>query len=137
MEMTSINPWTWQDRLDFSHAVDVRGAERIVFIAGQTSVDDDGRALHVGDMAGQLGRAFDNLETVLSRAGLTLGNVARLNYYVTDLEAFEAARHVINARLGALPAKPCGVLLGVTRLAHPDLLVEIEATAAAPAKASG
>src|SRR5690606_30140661 len=135
--MTSFNPWTWQDRLDFSHAVDVRGAERIVFIAGQTSVGPDGRAMHVGDMAGQLGRAFDNLETVLSQAGLTLENVARLSYYVTDLDAFEAARHVIRDRLGALPVKPSGVLLGVSRLAHPDLLVEIEATAAAPAKTAG
>jgi len=130
MEMTPINPWTWQDRLNFSQAVDVRGAERIVLIAGQTSVDPDGRPLHVGDMAGQLGRAFDNLETVLSQAGLTLANVVRLSYYVTDLAAFEGARHVIDARLGPLPVKPPGVLLGVVRLAHPDLLVEIEATAA-------
>ncbi|MFO7287052.1 MAG: RidA family protein [Gammaproteobacteria bacterium] len=131
METIPINPWTWQERLNFSHAVDVRGAERLVFIAGQTSVGPDGRALHVGDMAGQLGRAFDNLETVLSQAGLTLANVVRLNYYVTDMAAFEAARHVVDARLGPLPVKPPGVLLGVACLAHPDLLVEIEATAAA------
>jgi len=130
METIPINPWTWQERLNFSHAVDVRGAERLVFIAGQTSVGPDGRALHVGDMAGQLGRAFDNLETVLSQAGLTLANVVRLNYYVTDMAAFEAARHVVDARLGPLPVKPPGVLLGVACLAHPDLLVEIEATAA-------
>jgi len=133
MDMKAINPWRWQEPLNFSHGVETRGAGRVLYVAGQTSVDPDGRALHRGDMAGQLARAFDNLETVLSQAGLTLANVVRLNYYVTDMAAFEGARDVINARLGSLEVKPCGCLLGVTRLAHPDLLVEIEATAAADA----
>ncbi|MGA8205934.1 MAG: hypothetical protein WB812_15560 [Woeseiaceae bacterium] len=39
-----------------------------MFLAGQTSVDADGRALHAGDMAAQLERAFDNVEAVLSAA---------------------------------------------------------------------
>ncbi|HEX6993971.1 MAG TPA: RidA family protein [Gammaproteobacteria bacterium] len=129
MDMKAINPWRWQDPLHFAHGVETRGAERVLFCAGQTSVDPEGRVLHRGDMARQLERAFDNLETVLSQAGLTLANVVRLNYYVTDMDAFAAARHVVAARLGSLAVKPSGCLLGVTRLAHPDLLVEIEATA--------
>ena len=131
MDMKAINPWRWQDPLHFAHAVETRGTDRVLFCAGQTSVDADGRALHPGDMAAQLDRAFANLETVLADAGLTLANVVRLNYYVTDMDAFAGARHVIAARLGPLAVKPAGCLLGVTRLAHPDLLVEIEATAAA------
>jgi enamine deaminase RidA (YjgF/YER057c/UK114 family) len=129
--MKVVNPWTWQDRFDFSHAVDVRGAERVLYCAGQTSVDPEGRALHPGDMAAQLGRAFDNLETVLSRAGLTMANVVRLNYYVTDMEAFAGAREVVAARLASLPIKPSGSLLGISRLSQPALMVEIEATAVA------
>lgn len=66
MDMKVVNPWAWQDRFDFSQAVDVYGAHRALYCAGQTSVDPDGRALHPGNMAAQLGRAFDNLETVLS-----------------------------------------------------------------------
>jgi enamine deaminase RidA (YjgF/YER057c/UK114 family) len=131
MDMKAVNPWTWQERLHFSHAIDARGAERVLFCAGQTSVDPEGRVLHPGDMAAQLEQAFDNLETVLSRAGLELANVVRLNYYVTDMEAFAAARATIAARLGPLAVKPSGTLLGITRLAQPDLLVEIEATAVA------
>lgn len=130
MQLHAVNPWTWQDRLHFSQAVDARDASRVLFLAGQTSVDPDGRALHVGDMAAQLGRAFDNLEAVLAAAGLGMSNLVRLNYYVTDMAAFSAARAVVDARLGDLPVKPSGCLLGITRLAHPDLLVEIEATAA-------
>jgi len=131
MESSAINPWTWQDPLHFAQAVDVRGASRVVFLAGQTSVDPDGNALHVGDMAAQLERAFDNLETTLAAAGLTLANVVRLNYYVTDMAAYRGARAVVAARLGSLPVKPSGCLLGVSCLAQPDLLVEIEATAVA------
>ena len=131
MERSAVNPWNWQDALNFSQAVDARGAGRVLFLAGQTSVDSDGRALHAGDMAAQLERAFDNFEAVLSAAGLTMANVVRLNYYVADMEAFGAARGVVEARLGTLPVKPSGCLFGVTRLAQPDLLVEIEATAVA------
>jgi enamine deaminase RidA (YjgF/YER057c/UK114 family) len=129
VKLSAVNPWTWQDPLHFSHAVEARGAGRVLFLAGQTSVDPDGRALHAGDMAAQLERAFDNLEAVLSAAGLTLAHVVRLNYYVTDMQAFGAARKVVAARLGALPIKPSGCLLGVTCLAQPELMVEIEATA--------
>jgi enamine deaminase RidA (YjgF/YER057c/UK114 family) len=131
MDLFAVNPWTWQDPLHFSHAVDASGADRIVFCAGQTSVDAEGRVLHRGDMTAQLGRAFDNLETVLERAGLTMAHVVRLNYYVTDMAAFRAAREVVAARLAALAVKPSGILIGVACLAQPDLLVEIEATAAA------
>ena len=129
MKLSAINPWTWQDPLHFSHAVDADGASRVLFLAGQTSVDPDGRALHPGDMAAQLERAFDNLELVLSAAGLTLEQVVRLNYYVTDMAAYASARAVVAARLGSLAVKPSGCLLGVSCLAQPDLMVEIEATA--------
>jgi len=40
-------------------------------------------------------------------------------------------RDVVAARLGALDVKPSGCLLGVTCLAQPELMVEIEATAVA------
>jgi enamine deaminase RidA (YjgF/YER057c/UK114 family) len=130
MELKAVNPWTWQDPLHFAHGVEAPGGSRILFLAGQTSVDPDGRPLHGGDMVAQLERAFDNLETVLSEAGLALENLVRLNYYVTDMAAFRGARDVIAARLGKLPVKPSGCLLGVSCLAQPELLVEIEATAA-------
>jgi enamine deaminase RidA (YjgF/YER057c/UK114 family) len=130
MKLKSVNPWTWQDPLNFAQSVEAPGATRVVFLAGQTSVDADGRALHPGDMAGQLAQAFTNLETVLAQSGLSLENLVRLNYYVTDMAAFAAARHIVAERLGPLPVKPSGCLLGVTCLSQPDLLVEIEATAA-------
>jgi enamine deaminase RidA (YjgF/YER057c/UK114 family) len=131
-EIKPLNPWTWQDALGFSQAVEVRGGERVLYCAGQTSVDANGAPLHAGDMEKQIGQAFDNLETVLAHAEMTLASVVRLNYYTTDVQAFFAAGHVRIARLRAAGISPSGTLLEVAGLFHPDILIEIEATAVAP-----
>jgi enamine deaminase RidA (YjgF/YER057c/UK114 family) len=69
---------------------------------------------------------------VLQHAGLTLANIVRLNYYVTDVERFlTEAAPVVGERVGSAGIQPAGTLLGVARLAFADLLIEIEATAVA------
>ena len=125
-----INPWSWSEALGFVQAVESRDVGRIVHLAGQTSADENGRLLHPGDMAAQVTTALANVETVLAAAGLTLSDVTRLNYYTTDVDAFLAiqATHLV-PRLREANCRSCGALLGVARLAHPDMLVEIEATA--------
>ncbi|HZQ64764.1 MAG TPA: RidA family protein [Gaiellaceae bacterium] len=131
MQREIVNPWTWQDRYGFVQANAVSGAERIVFCAGQTSVDPDGKPLHAGDMRAQVGQALDNLETVLRQAGLGLADVVRLDYFVTDVGAFLGAGDVLAERFQATGCRPASTLLGVAALAFPELMVEIEATATA------
>jgi enamine deaminase RidA (YjgF/YER057c/UK114 family) len=126
-----INPWKWQDQYGFSQAIEVTGAQRVLYCAGQTSNDADGHPLHVGDMTSQVLKALDNLETVLSAAGLKLENVVRLNYYTTDVEAFLAAAPQFGQRLQDANCKPAATLLKVAGLFHPDIMVELEATAVA------
>ncbi len=128
-ETTAVDPWHWQDQFGFSQAIDVRGAKRVLYCAGQTSVDADGALMHVGDMAAQVDQALNNLETVLGQAGLTLVNVVRLNYYTKDVEAFVQAAGSFGARLSGAGCKPSSTVLGVASLFYPDMLVEIEATA--------
>jgi enamine deaminase RidA (YjgF/YER057c/UK114 family) len=129
VEKWAINPGDWQDQFDFSQAIGVRGAERVIYCAGQVSVDANGVSLHPGDMAAQFHQALDNLEIVLQKAGLTLADVVRLNYYVTDITAFHAAVSGVGERLKAAGCKPASTLLGVVRLAEPEWMIEIEATA--------
>jgi enamine deaminase RidA (YjgF/YER057c/UK114 family) len=131
MERRVINPWTWQDALGFVQANEVTGAQRVLVCSGQASVDAEGRPVHVGDMPAQVGQALDNVETVLREAGLGWANVVRLNYYTTDVDRFLEAGAAWGGRLAAAGCRPASTLLGVTRLAFPDLLVEIEATAVA------
>jgi enamine deaminase RidA (YjgF/YER057c/UK114 family) len=125
----AVNPWQWQDQFGFSQAIEVRGGERVLYCAGQTSVDANGAPKHAGDMAAQINQALTNLETVLGHAGLTLANVVRLNYYTRDVAAFLEAGASYGPRLHAAGCQPASTLLGVASLAFPDLLVEIEATA--------
>ncbi len=130
-ETKAINPWKWQDQFGFSQAIEIREGQRIVYCSGQTSVDASGAPMHVRDMAKQVSQALDNLETVLKEAGLTLANVVRLNYYTTDMAAFLNAGPVFGPRLAAAGCKPSSTLLGVASLFHPDIMIEIEATAIA------
>jgi enamine deaminase RidA (YjgF/YER057c/UK114 family) len=128
-EIEAVNPWEWQDKIGFSQAIEVRGAKRIVYGSGQTSVDDSGTPLYRGNMPKQMDQALDNLEAVLKQAGLNLADVVRLNCYVTDIAAFHSASPAFGSRLAAAGCKPAMTLLGVAGLFHPDIMLEIEATA--------
>jgi enamine deaminase RidA (YjgF/YER057c/UK114 family) len=129
MESRVVNPWTWQDRLGFVQGREVVGAERTLYCAGQTSVDENGRPLHEGDMQAQALQALDNLETVMREAGYELSDIVRLTIYVTDLPAYREAAPAVGARLAQAGVRHTSTLLGISRLAMPELLVEIEATA--------
>jgi enamine deaminase RidA (YjgF/YER057c/UK114 family) len=89
----------------------------------------EGHPQHAGDMPAQVAMAVDNLEAVLRDAGMGLANVVRLNIYTTDIDEFFANYGTMVARLAAAGVAPPGTLLGVARLAFPELMVEIEATA--------
>ena len=52
MEQRKVNPWTWQDQYGFSQAIEVKGAERVLYCAGQTSSGPDGATLHGDDASG-------------------------------------------------------------------------------------
>jgi enamine deaminase RidA (YjgF/YER057c/UK114 family) len=129
MERRAINPWSWQDQYGFVQAAEVSGAQRVLYCAGQTSVDAEGRPVHVGDMRGQVSQALDNLEAVLQAAGFGLSDLVRLNYYTTDADLLVRHWDVISSRLTGAGARVGSTLLGVARLAFPELLVEIEGTA--------
>ena len=131
MERRIVNPWTWQDNFGFSQAIEISGAQRTILCAGQTSIDGEGRPVHSGDMRAQVTQAMDNMETVLRGSGAGLSDVVRLNYYTTDVDSFFEAYDAVVGRLAEAGCQPTSTLLGVTRLAFPELLVEIEATAVA------
>lgn len=130
MERTLVNPWPWSLDYGFSQAVIVDGQRRQLFCSGQTASAADGAPQHAGDMRNQLSMALDNLEAVLAGAGMGLADVVRLTVYTTDVDETVAHFALVGARLGAAGCTPAMTLLGVTRLAFPELMVEIEATAA-------
>ncbi len=84
----------------------------------------------------QPGEPGELVITNLGRPGFPViryrtGDVVRLNYYTTDVEAFSQAADALGSRLAGAGCRPASTLLGVPRLAFPEFLVEIEATAVA------
>ncbi|WP_432894527.1 RidA family protein [Kribbella sp. CA-245084] len=129
MERTTVNPWTWSLDLGYNQGEIVSGQTRTLYCAGQTAMSDDGKPEHAGDMAAQLALSLDNLEAVLGDAGMSLANLVRLNVYTTDVDLLFQHYAVLASRLGASGVAPPTTMLGVTRLAIPTLLVELEGTA--------
>ena len=130
MKRTAVNPWSWSLNFGYNQAEIIDGANRHLVCAGQTAVDADGNPQHPGDMRRQIALALDNLEAVLSAAGMGLASVIRLNIYTTDVDEALKNFDVLGSRFGPVEASPPMTLLGVTRLAIPQLMFEIEATAA-------
>ncbi|MFC8370459.1 MULTISPECIES: RidA family protein [unclassified Streptomyces] len=131
MERTAVNPVTWSVEMGFNQGEVVSGHTRTLYVSGQTATGADGRPRHEGDMAAQLALSLDNLEAVLGEAGMSLANLVRLNVYTTDVDLLFPHYGVLAARLGAAGVAPATTMLGVTRLAIPGQLVELEGTAVA------
>ena len=131
MKRTPINPWPWSLNFGYNQAEIIENTSRQLICAGQTSVDAEGAPQHVGDMRSQIGLALDNLEAVLAGADMDLSNVIKLTIYATDVD--EALQHFdqLGMKFGPIESAPPMTLLGVTRLALPPLMFEIEATAVA------
>lgn len=106
----------------FNQAELVESPTKWLVCSGQTAIDEDGGVQHPGDMAGQVAAAVENLKTVLAAADMTVDDIVRVTAYVTDMDAFLTAPR-------DLPTTAF-TLIGVSRLAYPDLMVELEAIAA-------
>ncbi|NUT51999.1 MAG: RidA family protein [Saccharothrix sp.] len=131
LERTAVNPVKWSVEMGFPQGELVSGDTRTLYCSGQTATSADGQPLHAGDMAAQLALSLDNLEAVLGEAGMSLANLVRLSVYTTDVDLLFPHYGVLASRLGAAGVAPATTMLGVTRLAMPTLMVELEGTAVA------
>ncbi|MEU3680854.1 RidA family protein [Streptomyces sp. NA03103] len=129
MERSAVNPVSWSVDMGFNQGEVVSGHSRTLYISGQTSMSKEGRPEHEGDMAAQLALSVDNVEAVLAEARMSFSNLVRLNVYTTDVDLLFQHYGVLAGRLGAAGVAPATTMLGVTRLAVPGQLVELEGTA--------
>jgi enamine deaminase RidA (YjgF/YER057c/UK114 family) len=131
VERTAVNPVTWSLGMGFNQGEVVSGHTRTLYCSGQTAMSGEGEPRHEGDTAAQLALSLDNLEAVLGEAGMSLANLVRLGVYTTDVDLLLQHDGVLASRLGAAGVAPATTMLGVTRLAVPVLMVELEGTAVA------
>jgi enamine deaminase RidA (YjgF/YER057c/UK114 family) len=109
----------------YSHVVVVE-AKKTIFVSGQLARDAKGEAVGKGDMRAQIRQTGENIKAALAAAGATLNDVVKTNTYVTDIEEF--FKH-IDVRMEYFGALPTSTTIEVRKLAHPDLMVEIEVVA--------
>ncbi|MFG2554773.1 RidA family protein [Streptomyces sp. NPDC048581] len=132
MSTERVNPPDLSPPTGFSHAVVATGS-RVVFLAGQTALDTDGKV--TGDtLPEQFQRALTNLLTALTAAGGTPADLARVTVYATDVAAYRAQA----AELGRIWRKSAGrdypamAVVEVVRLWDERAMVELDGFAVLP-----
>lgn len=114
----------------FSHGVIVENAPRVLYVAGQLGLDEEGKLVGPGDAAAQARQALTNLQRIVESAGGSLADVAKTTIFLVDLADRAAVGEVRKQLWPTNP--PANTLLVVSSLAHPDFLVEIEAVVPLP-----
>jgi enamine deaminase RidA (YjgF/YER057c/UK114 family) len=123
--VTRINPAALAAPSGFSHAV--RGTGTVIYLAGQTGVDADGRIVG-GGLVAQFERALSNLVTALREAGGEPAQLAKVTIYIVDMPAYKAASREIGAVWRRIAGRdyPAIAGIGIARLWDDEALVEIE-----------
>ena len=131
MSLEFVNPPELARPSGFSHAA--VGSGKVVFLAGQTALDSDGRI--VGDtVVEQFERALSNLLAALGAAGGTAAELASLTIYIVDIEDYRANSRAIRGVWKRLVGDvyPAMAAVGVARLWDEDALVEVQGYAVLP-----
>lgn len=120
----------------FSEAVTVTGPGKTIYLAGVGAEDENGAAgtiLHKGDFTGQCEYAYDKIKRLLGKHGATLGDVAKMVTYITDVRHQPDYGKCRVEAFGNYPL-PAHTLLTINQLAWPGMIVEIDVTAVVPLK---
>jgi enamine deaminase RidA (YjgF/YER057c/UK114 family) len=114
----------WEEQVGYSRAV-VAGNQ--IFVSGTTAFDGDGGVVGVGNIYKQTCHSIQLIEKVLLDVGVSLEHVVRTRTFITDIKQWEAFGKAHKEYFGEI--NPAATLVEVSRLIHPDLLVEMEVDA--------
>ena len=115
------------DPPSYSQAIKVSGAQTILFLAGQVAYDDKGGPAHRGDFAAQARAVLQAVKAQVEAGGGTLQSIVKINTYLTDIRHRADLVPLLEEFFGK--KGPASTLVAVAALAHPDWLIEVEATA--------
>jgi enamine deaminase RidA (YjgF/YER057c/UK114 family) len=113
----------WEDKVGYSTAVKIGN---LIEISGTTASDGD-QIIGINDVYTQTIFILNKIKSVIENEGGNMSNVIRTRMYVTDIEKWEEAGRAHNEFFSNI--KPATTMVEVSRLIHPDMLIEIEVTA--------
>ena len=114
----------WEASVGYSRAVRVGD---VIHVAGSTAALPDGSVAGRGDAYAQAKAALATIGKALAEAGGALEDVVRTRIYLTDIDDWQAVGRAHGEVFAAI--RPAATMVQVSRLIHPDMLVEIEADA--------
>jgi enamine deaminase RidA (YjgF/YER057c/UK114 family) len=124
-KITYTNPKEAYWVAGLSHIVSIETPARILYLSGQVSKDPKGEIVARGDFEGQTRQVYQNLAILLKAAGASFKDVVKQNIYTTKPEEIQTFRKVRDEFMGT-EGLPASTYVGVTALADPAYLVEIE-----------
>ncbi len=117
----------FQKALPFAQGVVVEG--ELLFTSGITARNENGEVVGVGDLEHQFEQCFGNIADIFEAAGTNFDHLVKAIMYTTDIrQCYEFP----NAWRQYFGARPASTLVEVSALAHPDMMLEIEAVARIP-----
>jgi len=126
-----INPPDLMPPRGFSHACVVNSG-RTLQLAGAVAADANGDIQHRGDLVGQFELTLKNMKRCVESAGGRMSQIAKLNYYVLDVQDYLAKRKELGAVYRRYFDKhfPAMTMVEVKGLYNDGALIEIDGVAA-------
>jgi reactive intermediate/imine deaminase len=115
----------------YSQAVEIHPGTRIIYVAGQVSMDRTGKLVGEGDFRAQVTQTFENLKAALQASGASFDNVVKLNSYFVDMTQLPAFREVRDKYVNTT-TPPASTAVKVAGLFREGFLLEVEAIAVVP-----
>ena len=128
MQSRYLNPETMPSPYGYSQVVEVRGAQRIVYVAGQVPLDAANNVVGEGDFDAQVAQVFENVRLGLEAAGMTFKNVVKMQFFLTDIAHLPRVRD-IRDRYVNTENPPASTSVGVSALFHPSVMFEMDVIA--------
>lgn len=129
MPIQLVNPPGLATAPSYTH-VTVASAGRTAYISGQVAADATGAVVGKGDIRVQSKQVFENLKAALAGVGATFDDITKLVTYVVNLDTANGGIvREVRAQYFTGTHRPASTLVGVTALASPDWMVEVEAIA--------
>jgi enamine deaminase RidA (YjgF/YER057c/UK114 family) len=119
----------WTYGADFSRGLRLADANKVsLYVSGTASIDEAGRAVHVGDFEAQVARMLHNISSLLAEQGATFENLVSGVTYLRNPDDAPVLRSIFRER--GFDGFPCALV--EAPLCRPELLCEAEALAILP-----